>query len=85
MFLGHLNCESNNCYSMHNSHKELTTISVSQKNYLILKELGSTGDSFNDVLSRILEDIVCPKEDQNSGNWYSLKKLRGVKTSVSRR
>ena len=64
---------------MHNSHRELTTISVSQKNYLILKELGSTGDSFNDVLSRILENVVYLKEDQNSGTRYNSysKKHRG--------
>ena len=65
---------------MHNTHRELTTISVSQKNYLILKELGNTGDSFNDVLSRILEDVVYLKKDQNSDTQYSSysKKPRGV-------
>jgi len=56
---------------MHNTHRELTTISVSKKNYLILKELGNTGDSFNDVLSRILEDIIYLKEDQNSDTQYN--------------
>ena len=59
---------------MHNSHKGLTTISVSQKNYLILKELGSTGDSFNDVLSRILANRVYLKNDQNSGTYNSAHK-----------
>ena len=58
---------------MHNSHKGLTTISVSQKNYLILKELGSTGDSFNDVLSRILANRVYLKNDQNSGTSFRHK------------
>lgn len=41
-------------YSVAKFHKKLTTISISQDNYLILKELGRTGDSFNDVLSRLL-------------------------------
>ena len=40
---------------MGNSHK-LTTISLTQENYQALKELGKTGDSFNDVLTRILKE-----------------------------
>jgi predicted CopG family antitoxin len=41
---------------MHEANK-LTTISVSRENYLTLKKLGSTGDSFNDVLTEILKKI----------------------------
>ena len=41
---------------MCNSH-ELTTISVTRENYQILKKMGNTGDSFNDVLTRILKKI----------------------------
>ena len=40
---------------MDNSHK-LTTISLTRENYLALKELGRTGDSFNDVLAKILKE-----------------------------
>jgi len=35
--------------------KNLTTISISKSNYEILKNLGKTGDSFNDVLTRLLK------------------------------
>ena len=41
---------------MTNSRK-LTTISVSEENYLALKRLGSAGDSFNDVLTEVLKKI----------------------------
>jgi predicted CopG family antitoxin len=34
----------------------MTTIAISNENYLILKKLGQTGDSFNDVLTRILAE-----------------------------
>jgi predicted CopG family antitoxin len=36
---------------------KLTTIAVTRENYLALKELGRTGDSFNDVISRILKSV----------------------------
>jgi predicted CopG family antitoxin len=44
-------------------HRKLTTISVSHENYLILKRLGDTGDSFNDVLTRILHNNTQLKGD----------------------
>ena len=34
---------------------ELKHIVVSEKNYLALKELGKTAESFNDVISKLLE------------------------------
>ena len=33
----------------------LTTIAISKENYFILKRMGQTSDSFNDVLSRLLK------------------------------
>jgi predicted CopG family antitoxin len=45
---------------MSKTHK-LTTISVSQENYLALKKLGTTGDSFNDVLTEILKKTLRPQ------------------------
>ena len=35
---------------------KLTTLAVTRENYACTKELGRTGDSFNDVLSRILKE-----------------------------
>jgi predicted CopG family antitoxin len=35
----------------------LTTIALSRENYAILKSLGKTGDSFNDVLTELLKGL----------------------------
>ena len=40
------------------SHKTLKMIAVSEKNYLVLKKLGSAGDSFNDVLTEVLKQSL---------------------------
>jgi predicted CopG family antitoxin len=40
---------------MDNSRK-LTTISVTYENYLAQKDLGKTGDSFNDVVTMLLKE-----------------------------
>jgi len=37
------------------SVKTLRHITVDERNYLALKRLGSAGDSFNDVISRLLK------------------------------
>jgi hypothetical protein len=39
------------------------TIAVSPTNYLILKDLGKTGDSFNDVLTPILKSASVNKKE----------------------
>ena len=44
-------------------HNKLTTISITYENYLILKGLGSTGDSFNDVLTQLLKYRMLLKGD----------------------
>ena len=36
-----------------NNNNKLTTIAISRENYFKLKNLGQTGDSFNDVLTKI--------------------------------
>jgi hypothetical protein len=36
--------------------KRLKLIAVDEKNYLILKKLGYTSESFNDVLTRLLKN-----------------------------
>jgi predicted CopG family antitoxin len=46
--------KTNNRQEIEKSNK-LTTISISKENYFILKKMGQTSDSFNDVLSRILK------------------------------
>jgi predicted CopG family antitoxin len=54
---------------------KLKQIAVSQKNYLTLKQLGSAGDSFNDVVSEILSRVdqqqfkttIQVKRKQNEG------------------
>jgi predicted CopG family antitoxin len=41
---------------MDNLHK-LTSISLSKENYEKLKRLGFAGESFNDILSRVLQQV----------------------------
>jgi predicted CopG family antitoxin len=44
----------------------LTTIAVSYENYQALKDLGKTGDTFNDVLSKILKNNYGPKKTEKA-------------------
>jgi len=44
-----------------NNKNKLTSISISKENYLRLKKLGYTGDTFNTVLGKILDDIYNSK------------------------
>ena len=40
-----------------NIMNRLTTITIRQNNYQRLKNLGKTGDTFNDVLGRLLDQV----------------------------
>lgn len=42
---------------MLNESNKLTTISISKENYEKLKRLGYTSESFNTVVSRLLEQV----------------------------
>ncbi|MFZ0897114.1 MAG: hypothetical protein WCF23_16010 [Candidatus Nitrosopolaris sp.] len=42
------------------------TIAVSPSNYLILKDLGKAGDSFNDVLTTVLTSASVQKKEGNT-------------------
>lgn len=42
------------------ANNKLTTIAISEENYLALKRLGSAGDSFNDVVTEVLKKIKRP-------------------------
>jgi predicted CopG family antitoxin len=44
--------------------KKLTTISISKENYLILKRMGQTSDSFNDVLNRLLKNKMLESDSR---------------------
>jgi predicted CopG family antitoxin len=35
----------------------LKQIAISKQNYILLKQLGQAGDSFNDVVSRLLKSV----------------------------
>jgi len=45
-----------------NTMNKLTTITIRQNNYERLRNLGKTGETFNDVLGRVLDQI---EKDQN--------------------
>jgi predicted CopG family antitoxin len=40
------------------SVKTLKHITVDERNYLTLKQMGNAGDSFNDVISRLLQKPI---------------------------
>jgi predicted CopG family antitoxin len=44
---------------------KLTTISISKENYFILKKMGQTSDSFNDVLNRLLKNNYLLESDRS--------------------
>ena len=43
------------------SSKTLKQIAISEENYQKLKDLGKAGDSFNDVITKILIEVVVTK------------------------
>jgi predicted CopG family antitoxin len=46
--------------TMIRSSNKLTAIAVSKENYLAIKRLGSTGNSFNDVVTEVLKKVKEP-------------------------
>ncbi len=46
------------------SVKTLKHIAIDEQNYLKLKRLGNAGDSFNDVVSRILKKLSTEELDE---------------------
>jgi predicted CopG family antitoxin len=46
------------------SVKTLKHITVDERNYLTLKRLGNAGDSFNDVISRLLKKLNMEEPDE---------------------
>jgi predicted CopG family antitoxin len=48
------------------SVKTLKHITVDERNYLALKQRGSAGDSFNDVISRLLKSTTQEPEMEES-------------------
>jgi predicted CopG family antitoxin len=46
------------------SVKTLKHITVDERNYLTLKRLGNAGDSFNDVISRLLKSSMQDAEKE---------------------
>lgn len=49
------------------SVKTLKYITVDEQNYLTLKRLGNAGDSFNDVISRLLKKSITRKPEGEGG------------------
>jgi predicted CopG family antitoxin len=49
------------------SVKTLKHITVDERNYLALKRLGSAGDSFNDVISRLLKKSTTREPEEKEG------------------
>jgi predicted CopG family antitoxin len=49
------------------SVKTLRHITVDERNYLTLKRLGSAGDSFNDVITRLLKKSTTQEPKKGEG------------------
>lgn len=49
------------------SVKTLKHITVDERNYITLKRMGNAGDSFNDVISRLLKEFTTQKQEQEEG------------------
>lgn len=47
---------------MQRSQKTLKLIAVSEENYHTLKSLGGAGDSFNDVITKVLKQVGARSE-----------------------
>jgi predicted CopG family antitoxin len=46
-----------------NTELNFTTIAISRKNYELLKDIGKFGESFNDILSKLLDNKKGSKEE----------------------
>jgi predicted CopG family antitoxin len=51
------------------SSKTLKHITVDERNYLILKRVGSAGDSFNDVITKLLKTAVITEKEMKEVSW----------------
>lgn len=49
------------------SVKTLKHITVDEQNYLTLKRMGHAGDSFNDVVSRLLQKSITLEPEEKRG------------------
>jgi predicted CopG family antitoxin len=49
------------------SIKTLKHITVDERNYLTLKQLGNAGDSFNDVISKLLKKSTMQEPKEKEG------------------
>jgi hypothetical protein len=65
-----------------NTQKQKTVlklIAVSEENYLILKGLGGTGDSFNDVVTEVLKQLEC----DNKIHYMTLRGLKPKRAQIT--
>ena len=70
---------------MTKQRNKLTTIAVSEQNYLALKRLGSAGDSFNDVISEVLKKVRQPLQtDSRVGRSGDQNAMDDVKITPGR-
>jgi predicted CopG family antitoxin len=59
----------------------LTTIAISRENYVLMKNIGSTGESFNDVLTRMLKKEK-PSQTDSVGVGHSVKESSAIATNA---
>ncbi|HZD83792.1 MAG TPA: hypothetical protein VE076_13035 [Nitrososphaeraceae archaeon] len=64
--------------------KNLKQIAVSNQNYDALKSLGKAGDSFNDVIEKVLKQIQSSSQERQFNKKTSQTAALGVGDSVQR-
>jgi predicted CopG family antitoxin len=60
-----------------NKQHGLTTISISVENYLALKQLGKTGDSFNNVITQLLRNNFIQTGSKRIRNHFPVTSNKG--------
>ena len=57
------------------SSKRLKLIAVDEQNYLILKRMGYTSESFNDVLTRLLKNSMLESDSRVGAREKTLTRI----------
>jgi predicted CopG family antitoxin len=65
-----------NVISITNHDMRLKNISVSESNYAALKSLGGAGESFNDVISDLIEKVLTTENPSIENNFKELRSER---------
>ena len=63
------------------SQMGLKNIAISERNYMTLKNLGKAGDSFNDVICKLIKEMHHEDQRLNESN-QNCSLRRGLETTI---